>query len=74
MQNVYGERQYERETRRFEQALLDWRSSDPLPQFYLDEDAPCINQPNVPSRKDNHRAEMIEYMRGKWSESVRSNQ
>lgn len=52
-------------------ALQDWRPIGRLPDFYLDEDAPIIDQPNVPKRNDGHRDAMRTYsaekMAGDWA-------
>ncbi|MCP4641936.1 MAG: sulfatase-like hydrolase/transferase, partial [bacterium] len=53
------------------QAIEDWRGFDNLSKVYLDEDAPVIDQPNVPSRDDDHRDRMAAYcaekMKGDWA-------
>jgi hypothetical protein len=50
------------------EAIENWRSFDSLPDTYLDEDAPVIDQPNVPSRHDDHRDAMAAYCRGKMAQ------
>lgn len=52
-------------------ALEKWRPPGRLPDPFVDENAPVIDQPNVPSRNDKHRQEMMAYtneaMAGDWA-------
>jgi arylsulfatase A-like enzyme len=49
------------EVGRLADAIKAWRPADRIEPPYLDEDAPQIDRPNVPSRDRSHRPEIIEY-------------
>ena len=53
------------------QAIADWRGTGELPDTYLDEDAPTIDQPNVPGPGRAHRDAIIAYYAGKMAEAKR---
>ncbi len=59
--NLYGDARFHREISELIRAIAAWRPQDVAAKPYLDENAPEIRQPNVPSRTDNHREEMIAY-------------
>ena len=67
--NLYGDPAYQDEVRALARAIETWRSPGDLSKTYLDEDAPIIDRPNVPSRSDNHREEMIAYCEEKMREA-----
>ncbi|HEY65622.1 MAG TPA: sulfatase-like hydrolase/transferase [Caldilineae bacterium] len=47
------------------EALARWLMFDAVPPTYLDERAPCIDQPNVPDPDDDHRQRMLAYFERK---------
>jgi arylsulfatase A-like enzyme len=65
MENLYGRPQCQAEVERLAKAIEDWRGPAGPTRAYLDENAPVINQPNVPKRDDNHRQEMAAYFQRK---------
>lgn len=67
--NRYDDPAYSEEVQAFTAAIERWRGFDDLPDMYLDEDAPAIDQPNVPSRQDDHREVMIAYCRERMREA-----
>jgi len=46
-------------------ALARWLMFDAVPPTYLDEQAPCIDRPNVPDPHDDHRQRMLAYFERK---------
>lgn len=66
--NRYGDPALERERTELETTLRDWAGSHDIKETYVDENALVIDQPNVPSRTDNHRDEMAAYYRLKMEE------
>ncbi|UCD38052.1 MAG: sulfatase-like hydrolase/transferase [Fidelibacterota bacterium] len=64
MNNIYEEPQYRDERSQMEKILDEWRFKEKI-EPYRDENAPQINQPNVPSRDFSHRPEIIQYYREK---------
>ncbi len=67
--NLFDEPAYQSEIQTYTKAIQEWRSVDELPKIYLDEDAPRINQPNVPALRDGHRDEMKAYCARKMREA-----
>jgi len=65
MENLYGRPECQAEVERLSKAIEEWRGPAGPTRAYLDENAPVINQPNVPKRDDNHRQEMIAYFQRK---------
>ena len=51
------------------EAIEGWRRFEDLPETYIDEQAPVIDQPNVPSRDGDHRKIMAEYCADKMKEN-----
>jgi arylsulfatase len=66
--NLLEEPAYQSEIKTYTMAVEKWRGVDPLPKVYLDEDAPRINQPNVPPLRDGHRDQMEAYCARKMQE------
>jgi arylsulfatase A-like enzyme len=64
--NRYEEAEYADDVRTLEEAIKAWRP-DPLPETYLNQDAPQIDRPNVPPDL-SHRDAMITYTREKMAE------
>jgi len=64
--NRYDDPAYEGDVRALETALAEWRP-DPLPETYLNQDAPQIDQPNVPPDL-SHRDAMMAYTREKMAD------
>ena len=62
MTNLVAEPRWQSEIARLTRAVEAWRPAT-LPKVYLDEDAPQIAQPNVPSRDRSHRPEIMEWYR-----------
>lgn len=72
MNSVYDSPKYRDDVRKMTDALSEWRcpmdslrSKDPKPQAYQDQNAPQINQPNVPPRDLSHRDSIIRYYQEK---------
>ncbi len=65
LNNLYKSPQYRDRVNQMEAALSAWRCKDPNPKPFLDENAPQINQPNVPPRDLSHRQAFMEYYRKK---------
>lgn len=59
---------YKDEIEILKQAIHEWRPRDTKPDTYLDENAPVINQPNVPDRNDDHRKHIIAWYETKMKE------
>ena len=59
--NLHDDPAYQDEVKAFTRAVRQWREFDEPPKAYLDENAPVIDQPNVPPRDDDHREKMIAY-------------
>lgn len=60
---------YAGEVQRLTKALEGWRPLDLRAKAYLDENAPVIDAPNVPSRADDHRASIEDYYKRKMREA-----
>lgn len=65
MKNLYYESEYRSEVYEMEEILTTWRCKNPKPNAYIDQDAPEIQQPNVPPKALSHRDEIIKYYRRK---------
>ena len=66
LKNLYEDRNHQNEIRQLTDAIDMWRPESSLRQkIYLDEDAPQIKQPNVPSLDRSHREEVIDYFQKK---------
>ena len=65
LNNLYDSPQCRREVEKMTAALKKRRSKEAKPRAYLDNDAPVINQPNVPPRDLSHRDKIIGYYRKK---------
>ncbi|HDP35537.1 MAG TPA: hypothetical protein ENN29_10560 [Candidatus Hydrogenedentes bacterium] len=59
LENRAGDPAYRDEVGALKDAIEAWRPSDMEHKIYLDEDAPMINQPNVPSLDRSHRLDII---------------
>jgi len=68
MTNLFEEPAYQPEIKTYTNAVEKWRGGGPLPKVYLDEDAPRINQRNVPPLRDGHRGQMKAYFARKMQE------
>jgi hypothetical protein len=68
MTNLFDEPAHQSEIKTYTRAIREWRGVEPLPRVYLDEDAPRINQPNVPALRDGHRDQMKAYCARKMQE------
>lgn len=70
MNNLYDDVNYKDEIKKHYEAMVQWQGKDSVfGENYLDYNAPIINQPNVTTRDDGHRAEIIEYYKQKMEES-----
>ena len=65
LKNLYDSPSYRHQVSTMAAALNTWRCKDPKPRSYQDQNAPQIDQPNVPSRDLSHREAIIEYYRKK---------
>ena len=59
---------YQDEIAALKKSILAWRPQDAKPDTYLDENAPVINQPNVPPRDNSHRESIIAWYDSKMKE------
>lgn len=67
MTNAYGASAFKNDIEMLVKAIKAWRPNTPG-KAYLDENAPQIQQPNVPANNQAHREEMIEYYSRKMKE------
>lgn len=67
MTNAYAEPTFQKDVSALVEAIQTWRPNKPGRAF-LDESAPQIQQPNVPSDIKAHRQEMIDYYASKMKE------
>jgi len=65
LRNRFADPERQTEIDALAQTARAWRDPDNLPKTHLDENAPIIDQPNVPSRDDDHRDVMIAYYQEK---------
>ena len=70
MENLAGDPDNQEVLKRYCRAIEAWRPFEKSPTPFLDEYAPVINQPNVPSRDLSHRPEIIAYYKKRWEEEV----
>ncbi len=68
MNNRYGDPAYRKEIRKYKEAIVTFRGEPRASKPYLDENAPIIQQPNVPTRNDGHRDAMQAYYAAKMKE------
>ncbi len=69
MNNLYDDANYQDEIKAHYQAMVRWQGKDSVfGENYLDYNAPVINAPNVSTRDDGHRDEIIEYYKKKMTE------
>ena len=61
---------YKEELAAMKETLLTWRPEEIRPDIYLDENAPVIDQPNVPPRDNSHREEIIAWYDAKMKEAL----
>lgn len=59
--NLYDDPSQQSRVAELHAAIREWRGDEVNIEPYLDEDAPQIQQPNVPARDDGHRDEIIAY-------------
>jgi len=58
--DLFNNPDYQKEIGELKESIIKWQGSEkPEVNVYLDENAPVIKRPNVPSMTDNHR-EIIE--------------
>jgi len=58
--DLFNDPAYQKEIGWLKESIIEWQGGDnPEVKVYLDENAPVIDRPNVPSKTDNHR-EIIE--------------
>lgn len=65
MNDLYGSLKYSSQQKNLTAAIDSWLQARGKRNIYLDENAPIIDQPNVPNRNDNHRKDMMEYFNKK---------
>ncbi|MBN2307337.1 MAG: sulfatase-like hydrolase/transferase [Candidatus Hydrogenedentes bacterium] len=68
LDNRYDDAAYAGQRDSFIEKAGAWRRFSDLPDTYLDEWAPVIDQPNVPARDDDHRERIIAYCQEKMGE------
>ena len=61
--NLYDAPEYRADVQRLNKALRAWRTKEAKPKPFLDQNAPQIDQPNVPPQDLSHRNEIVEYYR-----------
>jgi hypothetical protein len=52
---VSGDAAYADDLSKLRGAARQWRDTSRLPKTFVDEEAPVIDQPNVPANNDGHR-------------------
>ena len=67
LQNLYDAPAYRAEVKAMEEALTAWRCEEAKPKPFLDQDAPQIDQPNVPPHDLSHREAIQRYYREKMA-------
>jgi arylsulfatase len=67
--DLYGNPKYSGVQKALTAAIDEWLPAKGKRNIYLNENAPIIDQPNVPKRKDGHRKEMMEYFNKKMHEN-----
>ena len=65
--NLYGTPKYRDEIEAMQTKLTAWRCQETKPQPYLDQEAPQIDQPNVPPHDLSHREAIQRYYREKMA-------
>ena len=65
LNNIYGSPKYSSQQKSMTVAIDKWLPATTKRNVYVNENAPIINQPNVPKRNDGHREEMMEYVKKK---------
>jgi len=65
LNNLYDSPTYRGEVKAMEAKLTAWRCKEAKPKAYLDQNAPQIDQPNVPPGDLSHRASIQRYYREK---------
>jgi len=65
MNDLYGSQKYSSQQKTLTAAIDNWLPASGKRNIYLDENAPIIDQPNVPKRNDSHRKDMTEYFHKK---------
>ncbi len=64
--NLYDNEKYKKEIKSHKDAIIKWQGKDSVfGTNFLDYSAPIINQPNVTTRNDGHRAKIIQYYHSK---------
>lgn len=61
LNNLYGNLEYSSQQKKLTAAIENWLPVADKRNIYIDENAPVIDQPNVPKRNDGHRNDMKEY-------------
>ena len=67
MDNLVGDPGRQSEIAALADTITAWRPAEKLTKPYLDEDAPQIDRPNVPSRDRSHREAIMGYYREKMN-------
>jgi arylsulfatase A-like enzyme len=65
LNDLYGRPKYSSRQKTLTAAIDNWLPARGERNIYIDENAPIIDQPNVPKRNDGHRKEMKEYFNKK---------
>ena len=65
MNNLYDSPDYVDISKKLTAAIDNWMPASGKRKIYVNENAPIIDQPNVPKRNDGHRKKMQEYFRKK---------
>lgn len=63
LNNLYDNPDYSGLQKMLTDAIDNWLPVSDERDIYLDENAPVINQPNVPKRNDGHRKDMMQYFK-----------
>ena len=61
LSNLYDNPKYSTKQKELSDAIEKWLPVADKRNIYLDENAPIVDQPNVPKRNDGHREDMMKY-------------
>lgn len=67
LNNLADRPEHRDEIKRLTEAIATWRPLDMWQTEYVNEDAPIIQQPNVPKRNDGHRDAILAYTRARMT-------
>ncbi|MCK5172861.1 MAG: hypothetical protein KAR47_05685, partial [Planctomycetes bacterium] len=65
LNDLYDNPKYSTKQKELSDAIEKWLPVADKRNIYLDENAPIVDQPNVPKRNDGHREDMMKYCKRK---------